>query len=331
MTTHFVGIDISAASLQVAIDSKGKLWEGVFKNNAAGHKALLKRLTKKGRRARVVMEATAFYGLDLALALDNAVGVEVMVANPRTLAAFAKATAQRGKSDPLDARTLREFAQRMPFLPWQAPTTHALELRQVMRRLHQLVHDRTQEKNRLHAAQSSEALPAVVVEDLQAHIAQLDARIERLEAAGLSVARADVELCEKLGLLESIPGIGTRSGLHILGELCLLPSDMTVRQWVAHAGLDPSPRQSGTSLKKSSRISKSGNRYLRHALYMPALVSLRHNAHVKGFYEKLLSRGKAPKQAVVAIMRKLLHAIWGMFKSKQPFDASRFYKMPETA
>ena len=102
---------------------------------------------------------------------------------------------------------------------------------------------------------------------------------------------------------------------------------MTPPQWVAHAGLDPKPKESGTTINRPRRISKGGNKYLRTALYMPALVAIRHHQNVKAFYDKLIARGKKPLQAIVAVMRKLLHAIWGVWTYDQDFDGQKFYKL----
>jgi len=108
-----------------------------------------------------------------------------------------------------------------------------------------------------------------------------------------------------------------------------VPDDMTVREWVAYAGLDPRRHQSGSSVDRPERISKVGNARLRRALYMPALVSIRWEPNVAAFYEKLVRRGKKPLVAVVAVMRKLLHAIYGMLKHGQDFQGKKFYKVPE--
>ncbi len=81
-------------------------------------------------------------------------------------------------------------------------------------------------------------------------------------------------------------------------------------------------------MEKRARISKAGNRYIRQALYMPALSAKAHDPHVKGFFEHLTANGKTPMQGVCAVMRKLLHAIHGMFAHNQPFDNSRFYALP---
>jgi len=121
--------------------------------------------------------------------------------------------------------------------------------------------------------------------------------------------------------------VGSVSAIQVLAELAMLSEDRDVRQWVAFAGLDPREYSSGTSVRKHTRISKVGNRHLRHALYMPALVASRHEPHLRGFYQRLLTRGKK-RQALVAVARKLLHAIYGMFRSGQPYDGPRVFVLP---
>jgi transposase len=100
---------------------------------------------------------------------------------------------------------------------------------------------------------------------------------------------------------------------------------MSVRQWVAHSGLDPAHVVSGSSVRKASRISRAGNRPLRRALYMPALVASRRDPHLKVFYKTLLHRRKAKLQALIAVARKLLHAIYGIFKSQTPNDGHKLF------
>jgi len=113
------------------------------------------------------------------------------------------------------------------------------------------------------------------------------------------------------------------SALQILGELAVLPDMLDARQWVAFSGLDPRLFKSGKSVEKRPRISRGGSRHLRRALYMPALVALRRNPYLRCFYQNLLARGKARLQAAVAVMRKLLHALFAMFRTNQPYDGSK--------
>ena len=132
-------------------------------------------------------------------------------------------------------------------------------------------------------------------------------------------------LRKRLELLVSIPGIAQVSAMQLLAELSTLPSDLTVREWVAHSGLDPAHEISGSSVRKASRISRAGNRHLRRALYMPALVGSRCDPHAKAFFENLLARKKARRQALIAVARKLLHAIYGIFRSGLKYEGTKLF------
>lgn len=322
------GIEVSARTLVVERRRPGQS-DAVreFANTAAGHQALLRWLQSAGRALRVCLEATGLYGLDLALTLEAA-GVAVMVANPRAVRHFAQALMQRSKTDRLDAQVLTEYAARLPFQPWRPPSPSALKLLAVARRLEDLTEMHAAEKNRLHAASVSAALPAILRRDIQRSLETLERAVQRLTRAAQEFIAADPPLAERYALLLSIPGIGPTSALHVLAELLLLAPDLEVRQWVAYAGLDPRQYTSGSSVHKRARISKAGNKHLRRALYMPALVASQHDAHLGGFYQRLLARGKTKMQALVAVMRKLLHAIFGICKSLQPYDGAKLFPYP---
>lgn len=321
------GIEVSAGELVVALEEKGGRLRR-FANTAAGHRALLRTLTRGGKRVRVVMEATGLYGLDIALALSGQEGVEVMVANPRAVRHFAQAMMQRSKNDRLDALVLREFAARMPFQPWVRPSQNRLALWAIARRIGALNEVCVAEKNRRHAAGVSQAIPASVGRDIARSLRFHERAMENLRREARACIAAEESLRERYELLQSVPGIAEKSALQILAELALLPEDRDVRQWVAYAGLDPREHSSGTSVRKYTRISKVGNRHLRRALYMPALVASRREPHLCGFYEHLLLRGKRKRQALVAVARKLLHAIYGMFRSAQPYQGFRVFALP---
>jgi transposase len=166
---------------------------------------------------------------------------------------------------------------------------------------------------------------AVVRNDIEVNIRHLERRTELMTAEAVALIAAHAELQAAFDRLISVRGIATTSAVQLLPELLVLPDNMTVRQWVAHAGLDPRAHQSGSSVDKPARISKVGNAHIRRALFMPALVAVRHDAHVKAFFDKLVGRGKTPLQAYVAVMRKLLHAIYGMFKTHTDFVPEKFY------
>lgn len=321
----FAGLDVSARELSVGV--RRGLEDGIavttFTNNAAGHKALLAHLLQENARVRVCLEASGNYSLDLALILHSHPQVEISVVNPRRARRFAESLGERSKTDPVDARVLCEYAMRMRWVPWQAPSLAALRLRGITRAIEDLVVMQTQEKNRQHSVLASRALPALVIRELKQHLRYLQLRITHLRRQALRLIARHPELNRRFHLMLTTPGLGEISTLQILGELAVLPDGLDARQWVAFAGLDPKQFTSGSSVEKKPRISRGGSRHLRRALYMPALVATRHEPFMRGFYQRLIRRGKAPLQAVMAVMRKLLHALFAMFRLDQPYDGSK--------
>jgi len=324
--TVFTGIDVSAATLAVAVQQQARdgFRQKQFANSASGHKQLIAWLLKCGCLVRVSMEATGTYSLDVALALDAAEGIEVAVLNPKTVNRFAQ-TQRRSKTDAADAQALAEYSRRMEFAPWQRPSRSGLELRTLSRHIATLTEDHTRWGNRLHAAQASATTPRCVLDDLKRGRAAIAKRILKLRSQAVTMVCEDAELARKFQQLKSIKGVGETSAVQLLGELAGLDPEMTVRQWVAHSGLDPVHQVSGSSVRKPSRISRHGNSHLRRALYIPALVGARHDPHMRAFYELLQSRHKTKLQALVAIARKLLHAIFGIFKTGTPYDGRKLF------
>jgi transposase len=318
-----VGVDVSERWFDAAT-SDGRARR--FDNDAAGHRAFTAWLRHP---ARVVVEATGTYGLDLALALHEHPRCEVMVANPRLVRGFAQALAQRSKTDAADARTLLAFAERMPFEPWSPPEAAVLELRAVARRIADLTVERAREKNRLSALRSSGAHSRLVAHDVEVNLRHLTRRIDRLVEQAVAMVEAHQGLSRAYGHLTSVRGVAAKSAVAILSELLVLPADMTAKQWVAHAGLDPREYESGSSVRGHVRISKVGSVHLRRALYMPAVVAARTEPRVKAYYEALLARGKKPTVAHVAVMRKLLHSIHGMLRHGADFDGEKFRATPQ--
>lgn len=323
-----IGVDVDSKYLVCQIRRSGKNFPAAqFSNDPVGHRKFIKWATKHAKPARVCMEATGVYSLPFALALHTVPQIDVMVVNPKAIKHFATANLQRGKTDRLDAAVILEYLERMPFRCWQPPGDEILEIQHISRRIVQLNTELTRERNRHKAACRLGNFGRIVANDTAVNMRHLERRITLLEHSVLELIEAMPELSEKLTLLTSTTGIARKTGPRILAELATLPADMTGPQWVAHAGLDPRPYESGTSTNKPRRITKAGNRYLRDALFFPALVASQKDPHVKAFYEKLLNRGKKPLQAIIAIMRKLLLAIWGMLKNNEKWDGNKFYKI----
>ena len=326
----FAGIDVGAEELILIIRKNGKPFDPQkFTNTPADRARLVKKLAKLPGII-VCLEATGVYHFDLSLALHDA-GVLLMVVNPKASHNFAKVLMKNSKTDAVDADTLAEYAARMNFVAWTRPSHEKLALRSFARRVNALTGQKAAAKNHLHALTATQETPKAVLKDAKLAITQLEKRIDQLMAEALILIGNSPELKRVLTLLTGIKGIAETSAIALMGELLLLPPDLSHREWVKFAGLDPRAFESGKSVHKKTRISKAGNRHIRSALYMPALSAKTHDPHISAYFQHLLDNGKKPLQAVCAVMRKLLHAIHGMLKHDKPFDNTRFYAIPVVA
>lgn len=308
-----VGIDVSSEKLVVEMihASDGQIVKGEFDNTVTGHKKLLKFMTKHGRLAQACMEATGNYHFELALLLAKSGKVDVMVVNPKAMHHFGTAVLQRAKTDSCDAHIILEYLRRMDFVQWAVPSDNEIALQRYSRRLTQLKKSMAQEQNRRSAAEFQGKEGKEIIKSIDKVVSLLEKQIVKVQNLASELILSDEKLRKNYEILISAKGIAEISATQLLAELMLLPDGLKAEQWVAFAGLDPRPNESGNSLNKPRRISKRGNKYIRAALYMPALVAIRHDKNVKAYYEKLLAEGKKKMQAIVAVMRKLLLAIWG--------------------
>jgi transposase len=322
-----VGIDVGRRELVVAIRNGGQIHVLRFANDLAGRRyfvAVMRQRAACGAIIRVALEATGPYSFELALLLSQSERFEVSVINPKTIKHFLRAQGARGKTDKIDARGILQYLELMPFRSWSAPAPVLLALQAIARRLYQLNAERTREANRLAAIEVLGSAGKAVAAELRQAIRQIDRRVEKLEAAALELFQSDPMLQRKYELVTSITGIAQKSAIRLLGELLVLDPAMKGAQWVAYAGLDPRPRQSGTSIDGHRYISKAGNRYVRAALYMPALVAIRHEQVFTTRYRHLVDeRGKPKLIAIVATMRKLLLCLHSMLKNDAPFDPTK--------
>ena len=258
------------------------------------------------------MEATGGYESRLAQYLyDN--NFKVSVINPARIKGFSMSKLSRVKTDKADSELIAQFCQAMQPDLWKPTPLNIQELQQWVRRLDSLIANKNQENNRLDGASE------VVAINISTHIEFLDKQIQEVEELISNNIKGHQDLNDKSKLLNSIPGIGEKTIAIILAFLTVENFD-SAKQVVAFVGLNPKPKQSGSSVLGAGRISKTGDADLRKAFYMPAIVSLRFNPIIKGFAERLSSVGKAKMIVVIAAMRKLLHIIYGVLKNKTPFN-----------
>lgn len=327
VTPALLALDIGASQHAFAFEGQRRSDAGELRNDPAQIRAFLSARLQSNGAVRVLVEATGIYYLDVAL-IAAELGCEVMVINPKAAHNFAKALQRRSKTDRLDALMLLEFLKRMPFQAWTPPRVALLELRYYGRYLTQLTEEGTAARNRLHALNSAQVSPKPLRADLRRAIASLDRRIERIRTQALALIQADPELQAAFKALTSFIGIADTSAVSLLSELMVLPRHLSSRACVCHAGLDVRLHQSGTSVNKAPRISKHGNKYLRRALFMPALSAIQHDPHARAFRQRLLDRGKKKMQANVAVMRKMLTAAWALVRHPAQYDGSKLYSLP---
>lgn len=329
MNTTLLGIDVGSKELVTARRGKDQApLLKTFANTPAGRQklvALLKESTAPGGTIRVCLEATGAYSLEVALLLAGVDGCQVMVSNPITIKSFLRARGLRAKTDRIDAIGILTFLETMEFRPWTPPKAAYLQLQATARRIYQINAEKCREENRLEALEVSGIQAKALTGDIRRSIAGFERRILALEKAAMEIIKSDPELERCFELMISIKGIAKRSAIRLLGELALLPKDMKAPQWVAQAGLDPRVRQSGSSLDGHRYISKAGNRYIRAALFMPAMVAIQKEPAATAFYSFLVEkRGKKKMIAITAVMRKLLTSLHGMLKSNTPFNPDKF-------
>jgi transposase len=165
-----------------------------------------------------------------------------------------------------------------------------------------------------------EHLPPIVIESYKTIQTILLQEQKNMEKAILNIIEKNEDIKNKVGLMRTIPGIGEKTAIAFLAETPDLDDFKSARELASYAGLTPQNRQSGTSVHGKSSISKIGSSKLRKTLYFPALVAKNHNPLFTSFNENMSKKGKCAKVIITAIMRKLLHIIFGVLKHNKPFE-----------
>ena len=314
--THILGIDIAKHKFDVALIINSKFKNKVFDNNQTGFIALTDWLHSHHiKHLHACMEATGIYWEALATYLVDAQHA-VSVVNPAQIAAYAKSTLQRGKTDVQDARLIARFCERERPALWQPAPANQRELLQLVRQLQHLNESYQAEHNRL--ATSTGVVHASIAQTLDflgMQIKQLTAKIDQH-------IDLDPSLKQNCALLDSIPGVGDKTAPWLLAYLGTGERFGRGKQAAAFAGLTPRPWQSGSSIHGKSRISKTGHSDLRRVLFMPALATYGRKKAFVAFVARLKASGKTPKEIVVALMRKIITIAQAVLRSQTPFNAA---------
>ena len=314
MVEAVVGVDIAKKKCDVALFMNGKFKHKTCLNNRQGFEELSQWLKRQGvERVRVCMEATGTYGDELATYMHDA-GHTVSIVNPARIKGFAQGELLRTKNDKVDAALIARFCVAMNPVVWTPPPLEIRRLQSLVKRADALIVMRTQEQNRFGTAHET------IESSIKEHIGYLDQEIEKLKRQIAEHINSDQNLRTKRDLLSSIPGIGEATVAFILSALHIFEGVDRVQKTVAFIGLAPREVISGSSIKGKPRICKIGHARFRKALFMPALAAMRYNPVMIDFCNRLRKKGKNGKVIVCAVMRKLVHLIYGVLKSGKPFN-----------
>src|SRR5690554_1179277 len=305
------GIDISKNVFDVYCVATGHMQ---LKNDEKGFKSFLKTLPKT---ALVVMEATGYYHYRFAQFLHKH-DVTVSVVNPLSVKRFIQMKLAKVKTDKSDAKAICEYGTMNELPIYNAYTEVQAECLQLFRLLDNYIKQRTATKNKLHGEETLGIPSKFVYRSLKRDRKHLDKEIAGIEERLLSLVKMEQQ--QQLTLLTTVPGIGTKTALFLIVITDGFSKFGTAAQLCSYVGITPTIRESGSSVRGRSRISKVGNKKLRNLLFLCAFNACKHNKACRELYERVVNKGKSKKLALIAVSNKLLKQCFAIAKSGNPYD-----------
>lgn len=312
------GVDISKDVFDV-VNSAGKHFQ--FSNDGPGFKSFEKALSSLDL---VVMEATGYYHYRLAQFLYEQ-GIKVSVVNPLSVKRFIQMKLSKVKTDKSDARAICEYATVNEVPPYTARDKNQAESLQLLRLIEVYTKQSTALKNKIHGEKTLGKPSKTVFHSLNRSLKAVQNEIRILESRLLEIVKKEQQ--KKLTLLKSIPGMGNKTAIMLLVLTDGFSSFENARQLCCYAGITPIIRESGTSVRGKSRISKMGNAKLRNLLFMCSFTACKHNKACREIYERIIAKGKSKKLALIAVCNKLLKQAFAVAKSGLPYDENYVSKL----
>lgn len=320
-STFYIGIDVGQEELWAAIaDKKARM----FQHNKNGIKQMMKWIEKYSNECLLhfCMEATGVYSYSLATHLHKYTDSNISIVNPAQISSFAKAQLRRTKTDSVDAQVILNFVSTQKTQLWIPEPVSLRKLYHLVTLADTLKEDIRGWGNRCHSSKYIDDLPKEVSKSQKAVIRNLNNQLKKTEESIKQLCQQNKQLKQQIDLLCSIPGVAQHSATRLLayGKTTLMTHSQ--KELTAHAGLAPSHKLSGISVRGRSSIAKMGNKRLRKALFMPSLVAIVHNPIIKKQYQNLLDKGKPKMLALVACMRKLLIMAQAILIKNMPFNVN---------
>lgn len=308
---EFVGIDISKDSFDVCYaDDK----HTVFSNDQNGFKQFVKTLNDS---THCVMEQTGRYHQPLAYYLQSK-SIGVSVENALVIKHFSRLLLKSTKTDKADARLIKDYAVQFKPKEWEAPKPYIAKCRDLRALIVLLQKQQTAFKNQQHSLKSSVDPCLEVLKFLKRELNQMKKKIKGLEKQMEDLVKENEG--EMLTHLSTIPGIAKRTAALLIIHTNAFKDFENSKQLSSYLGLAPNIRQSGTSLNGRSIISKSGNNDMRKMMFMCALSASVFNKTCRDQFQRIVSKGKPKKVALIAVSNKLLKIALAVAKSEMPYD-----------
>lgn len=325
----FVGIDVSCEKLDVAWRT-GEQWVSqTVQNTWADAQRFAADLFAKMPDACCIAEHTGTYSSKIALALFES-GLKISLITPAQSKAFAQMRHRTTKNDRSDARLLAEYGVfNLGELRFYSPPAEAqVQFRQLLDAIEQLEKMRQQVRNQRHA---HEQLPpkhqqALILDTFKANEAQFEQQIEALGEKIKALDHHDEDLGQTRDLMTTVKGIGEKTANVVLAKTNGIKKFQTAKQLAKFAGIAPTEKSSGSSVRGRRGINRSGNASLRKALYCATWSSLRGNRACKALYDRLRAKGKPVKVALIAVANLLVRQIFAVVTSQKPFDNELYLK-----
>jgi len=323
-----LGIDLAAKSFRVCLKVKNEdlsvkiKGQRKFDNTTSGFEALNSWLKKKadtGLTLTVTMEATGVYYERLAYFLHGA-GYKVHVLLPNRIKGYMKFLNLKSKTDKLEAKALAELGLGTKLPEWKPASPQMYTLKRLSRERNTLKEEKTALSNRLHAEESCQKPEKLAIKRLKQRIALIDKQVVQVEKQMHQLAAKDQELQGRIENICKIKGVAFITVLAVIAETNGFELVEHKSQLVSYAGYDIVERESGSSVKGKTRISKKGNRHIRHALHFPAISVVKYHEEFKSLYERVFDRTKVKMKGYVAVQRKLLVLIYTLYKKNMPYD-----------
>lgn len=320
--SFFLGIDVGKVDLYCHIISKNEPISARFDNTSTGIKKL-KEWVKKNtniQQLSACLEQTGHYGKAVATALHQFNIVSLHLVNPRQIKAYGNQKLRRNKSDTADAKLIAQFlkSEQHDLITWEPPSPDNEKITSLSRYADSITKDNARLKTRCESVTNSSILRSI-----KRRIKLQENEIIAIRKQINKIIKNNDLLHTTSELLTSIPGVGEVCSHIVLAELPQIQLFKNARQLAAWAGLTPQHYQSGTSGRSTTPITKVGSAHLRSGLFMPAMNARVFNPLLKTFSERLKENGKTPKQIIIAVMRKLIHQIYGILKSGEPYNPEK--------